>query len=183
MDAPVRRRRTTDELSETEVASIRAMLVASFGTDPDEAFTDDDWAHALGGVHLTLDIEGVVVAHGSIVERWLDLGGRAVRTGYVEAVAVSPHRQGIGLGSTLMAAITTEIRERFDLGALGTGRHAFYARLGWMTWQGPAFVRAPDGRQRTPDDEGFIMVLPTPTSPPLDLTGPITCDWREGDVW
>jgi hypothetical protein len=28
-------------------------------------------------------------------------------------------------------------------------------------------------------------VLPTPTTPfvPLDLTLPLSCDWRSGDVW
>jgi hypothetical protein len=26
-------------------------------------------------------------------------------------------------------------------------------------------------------------VLTTPTSPPLDLSAKISCDWRAGDVW
>ena len=75
------------------------------------------------------------------------------------------------------------IRERFELGALGTGRHAFYARLGWETWHGPSFVRAGDGLEPTPDDDGSIMVLRTPSTPRLDLDAEIACDWRPGDVW
>jgi aminoglycoside 2'-N-acetyltransferase I len=84
-----------------------------------------------------------------------------------------------------MTAVNDHIRARYELGALGTGRHAFYHRLGWETWQGHAFVRLPDGRglERTPDEEGYILVLRTPTSPAFELTAPISCDWRPGDVW
>ena len=82
-----------------------------------------------------------------------------------------------------MGDVTAWIRERFELGALGTGRHGFYQRLGWLTWTGPSFVRTPDGPQRTPEDDGYILVLPTPSSPPIDLAASISCDWRPGDVW
>jgi aminoglycoside 2'-N-acetyltransferase I len=75
------------------------------------------------------------------------------------------------------------VRDGFELGALGTGAQHFYERLGWRTWQGPSAVRAPDGVRPTPDDDGFIMVLETPASPPLDVTAAIVCDWRPGDVW
>ena len=39
------------------------------------------------------------------------------------------------------------------------------------------------GRERTPDDDGDVMILHTPRSPRLDLDGDIVCDWRPGDVW
>ena len=111
------------------------------------------------------------------------MAGQPLRTGYVEAVAVAPAYQATGLGSRLMDAVNAHIRERFELGALGTGRHGFYERLGWRTWTGPSSVRAPGGEQATPEDDGYIMVLATPASPPLDLAAPISCDWRPGDVW
>jgi aminoglycoside 2'-N-acetyltransferase I len=41
----------------------------------------------------------------------------------------------------------------------------------------------PDGERPTPAEDGYIMVLRTPASPPLDLEAPISCDWRAGDVW
>ena len=82
-----------------------------------------------------------------------------------------------------MRLVTAYIEGTFELGALGTGSHHFYERLGWLTWAGPAFVRTPEGLRRTPDDEGYILVLRTPTSPPFELTEPISCDWRPGDVW
>jgi aminoglycoside 2'-N-acetyltransferase I len=130
-----------------------------------------------------LDVEGVIVAHASVVERELHVSDRPLRTGYVEAVATAPDRQGRGLGSSLMEDVTSFIRERFELGALGTGSHAFYERFGWLTWQGPTSVRTVDGPLRTRDEDGYVMVLPTPTSPPLDPTAAISCEWRPGDVW
>jgi hypothetical protein len=41
----------------------------------------------------------------------------------------------------------------------------------------------PDGDQPTPDEDGYILVLRTSSSPPLRLIDPITCEWRPGDVW
>jgi len=177
------RRVSTPELTATEVADIRALLVEAFGTDEEESFTEEDWDHAVGGVHFVLDLDGEILAHASVVERELHVDGRSLRTGYVEAVAVAPGRQGTGLGSLVMSDVTAFIEDRYELGALGTGRHDFYERLGWRTWTGPSSVRTADGPRRTPDDDGFILVLRTPTSPPLDPGAPISCEWRPGDVW
>jgi len=177
------RRVSTPDLTPAETAAVRDLLAVAFGPDEDDRFTDQDWEHAVGGLHFVLDLGGEIVAHAAVVERDLHVDGRPLRTGYVEAVATAPDRQGIGLGSLLMADVTSYIRETFELGALGTGRHHFYERLGWLTWAGPSFVRTADGIQPTPDDDGYILVLPTPSSPPLDVGGSIGCDWRPGDVW
>ncbi len=177
------RRLATAELAEAEIAVIRALLDTAFGTDEDERFTDADWDHAVGGVHFVLDLEGEIVAHASVVEREIHVDGRPLRTGYVEAVATDPDRQDQGIGSVLLADVTAWIRERFELGALGTGRHHFYERFGWQTWAGPSAVRTPDGLRRTPDDDAYILVLRTLASPPFELTARISCDWRPGDVW
>jgi aminoglycoside 2'-N-acetyltransferase I len=176
------RRVASADLSASEVAIIRTLLWAAFPPG-DEGMTEDDWKHALGGTHFILEFDGEIVAHASVVERELHVGGKPLRTGYVEAVATAPDRQGIGLGSRLMGEVTAWIRDRFELGALGTGRHSFYERLGWRTWAGPSSVRTPNGDRRTPDDDGYILVLATPSSPPLDPSAPISCDWRAGDVW
>jgi aminoglycoside 2'-N-acetyltransferase I len=101
----------------------------------------------------------------------------------VEAVATAPDRQGEGFGTLVMTEIMSIIRSDYALGMLGSGRHHFYERLGWRTWQGPSFVRTAEGDRRTPDEDGFLLVLTTPATPELDLTGPISCDWRAGDVW
>jgi aminoglycoside 2'-N-acetyltransferase I len=177
------RRLSTQELTPSEIAAIRALLERAFGSDEEERFTEADWDHAVGGVHFVLAAAGEIVSHASVVERELHVRGRPLRTGYVEAVATEPERQGAGFGSLVMAAVTSWIKDRFELGGLGTGRHGFYQRLGWLTWSGPSSVRMGDGEQPTPEDDGYILVLPTPSSPPLDLTAPINCDWRPGDVW
>jgi aminoglycoside 2'-N-acetyltransferase I len=177
------RRVSTPDLTTAEVAAIRDLMVVAFGSEGDEAFTDDDWEHAIGGLHFVLEVGSKIVGHASVVERELHVDGRPFRTGYVEAVATAPARQGEGLGSLVMAEVTGYIRERFELGALGTGRHRFYERLGWRTWAGPSAVRTAGGDRPTPEDDGYIMVLTTTTSPQLDLTAAISCEWRPGDVW
>lgn len=177
------RRVPTKDLTPAEGSAIRELMLVAFGSDDDERFTDDDWDHAVGGIHFVLDLNGHVIAHASVVERELHIDGHPLRTGYVEAVATTPDRQGAGFGSLVMADGTAYIRDRFELGALGTGRHRFYERLGWLTWTGPSFVRTADGPRRTPDEDGYILVFPTPSSPPIDLAARISCDWRPGDVW
>ena len=177
------RRLPTAALTPAEIAAIRAMMVAAFGEADEERFTEDDWQHALGGTHVLLDLDGTIVAHASVVEREIQVGGRPHRTGYVEAVATAPGRQGRGYGTTVMEEIDRLIRTGFELGLLGTGRHAFYERLGWRRWHGPSGVRTDDGVRWTPDDDGYLLVLDTPTTPALDLDASITCERRPGDVW
>jgi aminoglycoside 2'-N-acetyltransferase I len=179
------RRLGSAALRSDEVARLRAIMVAAFGDDPDERFTDDDWEHALGGRHFLVADDATIVGHASVVPRELHVAGRPLRTGYVEAVAIDPERHGQGLGSRLMGEVNGYVTSHYELGALGTERHAFYERLGWQTWQGPTSVRTADGERPTPDEDGYILVLPTPTTPfvPLDLTLPLSCDWRSGDVW
>src|SRR6266545_7051162 len=88
-ESPRLRRLATRDLRASEIAAILALLVASFGSDEDERFTEEDWDHAVGGVHFVLDIGGEIVAHASVVEREFHVGGRPLRTGYVEAVATA----------------------------------------------------------------------------------------------
>jgi aminoglycoside 2'-N-acetyltransferase I len=164
------------------MATIRQLLDAAF-RDDDGHFAESDWRHALGGVHVIAEEAGEILAHGSVVERRLEIGGRGVRTGYVEAVGTSPAHQRRGLATRVMHEIGDVIREGYDVGALSTGAVAFYARLGWELWRGPTAVRTSTGVERTPDDDGGIMILRTPISPPLDLDDEIVCEWRDGDVW
>jgi aminoglycoside 2'-N-acetyltransferase I len=182
-DQPRLQRLSTPELTGRQVAAIRALLEVAFASDQEERFTDDDWDHAVGGVHFVLELKDEVLAHASVVERELHVNGRPLRTGYVEAVATAPDRQGLGFGSLVMADVTSWIKDRFELGALGTGRQRFYERQGWLIWTGPSFVRTREGPRRTPEEDGYIMVLPTPASPPIDRAVAISCDWRPGDVW
>jgi len=150
----------------------------------DDDFSDDDMDHGLGGTHWLIEDDGRVVAHASVVERRIELDGRPMRTGYVEAVAVEPARQATGLGTLVMRRATDHIRERYELGVLGTGEQHFYERLGWERWAGHSFVRGIDGAiTPTADEDPWLMVLRTGPSAALALTGTLTCEWRPGDVW
>ena len=173
---------TSGRLDRTETAAVRTLLRAAFAADAAD-LSELDWEHALGGVHFLLQRDRELLAHAAIVERILEVGEASLRTGYVEAVATAPHRQGQGLGSHLMRAVSDHIRERFELGALSTGRHHFYARLGWRIWPGPTAVRTAAGVRRTADDDGGVMVLLTRSTPRLDPAATIICPWRHGDVW
>ena len=128
---------------------------------------------------------GVVVAHGAVVPRTLLAGQRALRTGYIEAVATRADRRGRGLATLVMREVGRVVQRGYELGALGDGSGipGFYQRLGWETWQGPTFVAGPRGRERTAEEDGSILVLRTPTTAGLELAGALVCDWRAGDVW
>lgn len=176
------RRLKTDELTTDEVAALREMVWAAFADDP-EPFTEEDWEHGLGGVHFILEEDGMIVFHASVGERELHAGEQRLPTGYVEAVATRKDLQRRGHGSVGMREVGEYIDETFPLGALDTGVNAFYERLGWVRWEGPTFVRTESGLVRTEEDDGNVMVRLTPRSPELDLSAPISCEWRSGDVW
>ena len=177
------RRVATPDLTVAETTTIRAFITAAFAEDVHGGFTEDDWQHALGGSHFLLELDGRIVGHASVVERAIEVAGRPIRTGYVEAVAIEPGRQRQGLGTRLMADVDANLDDAFDLGVLGTGSQAFYERLGWRVWQGPSSVRTTSGEQPTPEEDGYILVFRTRSSPPLRLTDPISCEWRPGDAW
>jgi aminoglycoside 2'-N-acetyltransferase I len=170
----------TPALSAGNRTAIRRLLDDAFAGD----FSDDDWAHALGGWHALIRGDGDVLAHASVVPRRIDVAGRSLHAGYVEAVAVAPGRQRQGLGSAVMQAIAEVIRVHFALGVLSSGEWAFYERLGWERWRGPTWVRGRDGSAaRSPEDDDGVMVLRGPATRDLDLAAAITCEARDGDAW
>ncbi|MFF9410576.1 GNAT family N-acetyltransferase [Streptomyces anandii] len=144
--------------------------------------SEDNWQHALGGMHALLWEGADLVGHASLVQRRVLHAGRALRAGYVEGVGVRADRRGRGHGATLMGALERLAGGAYDLAALATGgAGAFYAARGWRLWQGPTSALTPAGVVRTPEDDGSVYVLQL--SAPLDFSGELTCDWREGDVW
>jgi aminoglycoside 2'-N-acetyltransferase I len=177
------RRVTSDALRVEEVGMLRALFAAAW-PDPDDAFSDDDWQHAVGGTHVIAAVDGRIVSHAAVVERRIQIGDTWRRVGYVEAVATWPSDQRRGFGSVVMREIDAIIESDYELGVLGTGEFGFYERLGWLRWRGPSSVRLSDGSvDPTPDDDGYLMVLPTRRSIELDRDAPIRCEWRPGDVW
>ncbi|MEU1312658.1 GNAT family N-acetyltransferase [Streptomyces cinnamoneus] len=170
----------TSRLTGDELLAIRSLLDDAFEGD----FTDDDWDHTVGGMHALVQEGGELVAHGALVQRRMLHGGRALRTGYVEGVAVRPGLRRRGYGSAVMEALEQVLRRgAYELGALGASDEAvpLYTGRGWQPWRGPSSVLAPTGIARTPDEDGCLYVLPLGAG--LDLDGELTCDWRPGDVW
>jgi aminoglycoside 2'-N-acetyltransferase I len=169
----------TADLDTATREAVRAMLVEVFEGD----FAPDDWEHALGGMHALAWEGDEVVGHGSLVQRRLLHGGRALRAGYVEGVGVRADRRGRGIGDALMEPLERLLRGAFDLGGLGATDVGarLYGRRGWVCWRGPTSALTPSGVVRTEDADGAIYVFPVGV--PLDLDGELTCDWRDGDVW
>ncbi|MBD0292489.1 MAG: GNAT family N-acetyltransferase [Jiangellaceae bacterium] len=171
----------TADLDTNDRHTVRQLLDAAY----DDDFADEDWDHTLGGMHVLAAVDGAVVAHVAVVQRRLWHRGMSIRTGYVEALAVGRDRRRQGVAAALMGEAERLIRSAYDLGALsdGTNIEGFYERRGWQAWHGCTSVISPTGVLRTEEDDETVMVLPTPTSPSLDVSGLIACDWRPGDVW
>ncbi len=167
----------TADLDRGVLAAVRALLDAAF----DGAFGDDDWEHCLGGLHAIVRDGGAVVAHGAVVQRRLQHGGRALRAGWVEGVAVDASARRRGHAGTVMTALERVVRGAYDLGALCATDLAVpvYEARGWVPWRGPTAALGPDGPVPTPGE--LVHVLPG--AAPLDLDGPLACDWRDGDLW
>lgn len=171
----------TEALGAADLAQLLDLFRACW---PDGDFTTEDIAHAMGGMHWLAEVEGGrIVGHASVVPRLLEADGQLLPTGYVEAVAVHPAWQRRGIASRLLVPVGARIRDTFDLGALSTAVPAVYASSGWERWRGETWVRTADGLVRTPDEDDGIMILRTPRTPALDVTAPISCEWRAGDAW
>ncbi|MGR4882310.1 GNAT family N-acetyltransferase [Streptomyces sp. LARHCF249] len=170
----------TSELTGEELGDIRVLLDLAFDGD----FGEDDFEHALGGMHVLLREDGRLVAHGSVVQRRVLHGGRALRAGYVEAVAVRAGHRRRGLGGRVMAELERIIAGAYVFGALSASEDgaALYEGRGWQVWGGQVGVLGPRGPERLPDEEGSTYVWVPPGGVRLDRAGRLDFDWRDGDV-
>lgn len=131
--------------------------------------------------HVIASLDGQWVSHAAWVTRWLQPAGQPLlRTAYVEAVATLPAYQGRGLGSAVLRQLAAAITD-FDLGGLSPSDPAYYARLGWVLWQGPLAIRTAQGLLDTPSEQ--VMILRLPRTPALAPTSLLTAEWREGELW
>jgi aminoglycoside 2'-N-acetyltransferase I len=169
----------TADLDADTLTAARGLLDRVFGAD----LSDDDWEHALGGVHALVWEQGALIGHASVIQRRLVYEDRALRTGYVECVAVRPDRRRRGVGAAMMGELERVIRAAYDLGALGATEDgaALYLSRGWRQWQGETWALTPSGPVRTKAEDGDVYVLQVGVE--LDLRAKLTCDWRDGDPW
>ncbi|MEV4557813.1 GNAT family N-acetyltransferase [Kitasatospora sp. NPDC049285] len=156
----------------------RGLLDEVFGDE----MTDEDWEHCLGGLHVLAWEGGELIGHAAVVQRGLMHGGRVLRTGYVEGVAVRRDRQRRGVGGELMAEAERIVRAAYEIGALGSSDEGkpFYLARGWRPWTGPTWALGPQGPVRTAEEDGWIYLF---GADGLDFDGELSCDWREGEVW
>jgi aminoglycoside 2'-N-acetyltransferase I len=166
-------------LNAATLRAARTLLESVFEGD----WSDHDWEHALGGVHALVWEDDELIGHASVVQRRLLHGGRALRAGYVEGVAVRADRRRRGHAALLMDELERVVRGAYDIGALSATDAAvpLYAGRGWQVWRGPLLALTPDGVVRTPADDGSVYVLPGDVD--LDLGAELACDWRDGDLW
>lgn len=174
------REATTDELGAAGLAQVLDLCRACW---PDGSFSADDLAHASGGRHFLAEVGGRIVAHAAVVERRLEVDGRPLRAGYVEAVATLPAWRRQGIATRLMTAANRWIAARYEVGALSAAAPRLYERAGWEPWAGPLGVRTRDGVVASDPEAEQVMVLRTPATPPLTLREALTCEERAGDAW
>lgn len=171
----------TFELDPATLGEIRALLDDAFDGD----FSDEDWTHGLGGVHvLVRNGAGALVAHGSVIQRRLTHAGRSYRVGYVEAVGVRPDRRGDGLGGRVLEVLERVIGRAYDVGALSASEAGarLYQSRGWQLWRGRVEALSPDGVVRLPEEEGTTFLWPVPDAELPSTDDALVFDWRDGDV-
>jgi aminoglycoside 2'-N-acetyltransferase I len=171
----------TAHLTPAELADIRTLLDTAFDGD----FADEDWEHALGGMHaLITGEEGELLAHGSLVARRVLHREHSLRIGFVEAVAVRPDRQREGLGGRIMAALEGIVDGAYVFGALSASDAgaALYAGRGWQVWPGGLAALGPVGVVPLPEEEGTTYVRPAVGRSLPDPQATLFFDWRDGDV-
>jgi len=169
------------ELTTEELKVAEALVRRAFSGH----FRSHDWLHAVDGVHVVLTDNDELVGFAAVVPRTLRHGDQLFDTGYVEAVAVDPTRQGAGLGRIVMDQAEAVIRERHHIGALNAVSTAaeFYATRGWWRWTGHTQAMGPNGTVDTYDEADLIYLFDPAGTYSLDRGMPLVCDWRAGDLW
>ena len=165
------------DLSEKELIDIIELCSRAFNTDYRNFLNT-----FIGAIHVIGYYKEVLASHALWITRWLQVGNSPLmRTAYVEGVATDEPYRKRGFASEVMKRLAVEIAD-FEIAGLCTGLPDFYTRLGWEVWKGSLFSRK-DG-ELIPSREGAsVIVLPLPNTPPLDLSTPLSIEWREGEVW
>ena len=146
--------------------------------------------------HVLAQLGQRLVGHGMVVTRWLQAGdGALLRAAYVEMVATAEGYRGREIGRGVMRRLVKAAEDGgYNLAALCPADTGMYGYLGWEYWQGPLFIRAKAAEEArgkatgtpaliaTPEER--VMILRLPATPPLDLTQPLSAEWRAGgELW
>lgn len=169
----------TSELSRDTLSAIQRLMATAF----EGRFQDTDWDHAIGGMHALVWDGDELISHASVVQRRFLHNGHSLRAGYVEGVATREDRRMRGHAAECMTAIEAIIERAYEVGALAAsaGAVGLYVARGWEQWQGETSAFTPAGIERTPGDDRSTYIWRV--SAPIDLSGTLICDHREGDLW
>jgi aminoglycoside 2'-N-acetyltransferase I len=166
------------DLTKTEYSQIIALTTQAFERDYTpymKMFKNP--THILGRLN------GKLVSYVALVTRWTQLGtGPLMRTATIEGMATELSHRHKGFASQVMRRAVAEAQE-YDIATLSTGRNGFYERLGWKIWEGPLFTRKGKELIAMPEEQGCVMVYSLPKTPPLDLSAPLSIEWRELEPW
>lgn len=133
-------------------------------------------------LHVLAYLGDDLVGHAVVSTRWLQPSHLPLlRTAYVDAVATSPHRRGRGIGSAVMQHLEAVVGH-YDVACLETERPAFYERLGWEEWRGPAGGVVRRGTDPDARADG-VMVLRLSRTPQLDLDSLLTIEASPARIW
>jgi aminoglycoside 2'-N-acetyltransferase I len=134
----------SEPANEVRRGELRRLVAEAF----DDDFSDEDWAHTLGGWHVVAeDSTGRPLGHAAVVGRTLYFETETMEVGYVEAVATAPEVRGLGIGTSIMEQVDHLIAA-YRLGALST---APLLRKVWVGSAGRGDRGAPRGQHRRPD--------------------------------
>ncbi|MEI9906861.1 MAG: GNAT family N-acetyltransferase [Actinomycetota bacterium] len=169
----------SSEVSSQFLDELRGLLLPAFGED----FSIEDWLHGLGGTHVCVRQNGVLVSHAAVIKRQIFIEDQTFRTGYVENMATLIDHQSGGFGRAAILEANKIIAENFELGALSSSSNTFYEKFGWENWEGPSYVVTNGNWIRSESEDDSIMILRTSKSQGLDLRSRIACEERLGDSW
>lgn len=169
-------------VDDSEVSSLHGKLRSLLDAAYEGDFSDGDWQNSTGGQRVLGWGEGNLIAHASLVKRNVFVDNVLMRVGYLEAVAVHPAHQGLGVGKKLLAVSSQLCAERFELSILSTDLPHYYEGSGWRRFTGESFVSFESGLQRTFDEDEGLMFL-TPTGGLFSEPKKFVCFPRIGDHW
>lgn len=166
-----------NQLSQATYVEIVSLCSQAIEEDYDPYLTSfDDSVHFLGF------LDGKIVSHALWITRWLQIdGGSLMRTAYIEGVATDQKYRERGYATAVLKRLVNEIAD-FEICALSPAKTSLYLHLGWHYWQGPLSHRK-EGTSISDPEEEAVMILRLPKTPNLDLSLPISIEWREGEVW
>lgn len=122
-----------------------------------------------------------LVSHALWLDRRIRIGeGQWFTAAYVEGVATHPGYRERGYGRAAMRRLQDAISS-YPLGVLSPAAESWYVKLGWERWLGPLWIDHDGDHRETPDET--VLVYRTPKTLALDLSLPLTAEWRPFELW